>query len=124
LKEGVLDKENGVAYGSFMDNIESTGWSNLDIRSGYGSNSVDDVTIMYAAGYLEGALTAKRLYQHQQNILDYVGLNTTNSTSFLKLLTFINQQFAWTKKMIAENPNDPFWKHIDLVHSQFNGMMI
>jgi hypothetical protein len=47
LKEGVLDKENGVAYGSFMDNIESTGWSNLDIRSGYGSNSVDDVTIMY-----------------------------------------------------------------------------
>jgi hypothetical protein len=49
LKEGVLDKENGVAYGSFMDNIESTGWSNLDIRSGYGSNSVDDVTIMYVA---------------------------------------------------------------------------
>ena len=25
--------------------------------------------------------------------------------------------------MIAENPSDPFWKHVGLVYSQYSGMM-
>lgn len=34
-------------------------WGELDIVSGTGETSYSDTTIMYAAGYLEGALTAK-----------------------------------------------------------------
>ena len=34
-------------------------WGKLDIVSGTGAAKYSDQTIMYAAGYLEGALTAK-----------------------------------------------------------------
>ena len=34
-------------------------WGELDIVSGTGETSYSDTTIMYAAGYLEGGLTAK-----------------------------------------------------------------
>ena len=34
-------------------------WGKLDIVSGTGTPKYSDQTIMYAAGYLEGALTAK-----------------------------------------------------------------
>ena len=34
-------------------------WGKLDIVSGTGATKYSDQTIMYAAGYLEGALTAK-----------------------------------------------------------------
>ena len=34
-------------------------WGKLDIVSGAGPKKYSDQTIMYAAGYLEGALTAK-----------------------------------------------------------------
>ena len=34
-------------------------WGELDVMSGTGQNGYSDQTIMFAAGYLEGALTAK-----------------------------------------------------------------
>ena len=87
-------------------------WSNLDIRSGYGNTSVDDATIMYAAGYLEGALTTeyallfcinicgdlqvmqwcRRLYENQQNLFEFLMQNETNSTNFEKVMAFMGQQ--------------------------------
>ena len=54
---GKLDK-NGAAYGTYQDTLMVSGWDILDIKSGYGKALTDD-TIMYAAGYLEGAFTAK-----------------------------------------------------------------
>lgn len=36
-----------------------TRWGILDIASGTGNKPYSDVTIMHAAGYLEGALTGK-----------------------------------------------------------------
>ena len=56
-KPNVLDVANGVAYASFKDGLLVNGWGVLDVVSGYTSQKIDDRQTMYAAGFLEGALT-------------------------------------------------------------------
>ena len=57
LVKNVLDR-NGDAYGFYNDSMKTTGWGILEIRAGYGSQSLSNNIIMFAAGYLEGYLTA------------------------------------------------------------------
>ena len=59
IKTGVLDESNGVAVATYNDTMEQTGWGILNIKSGYGKKKVSDRNIMYAAGFLEGALTSE-----------------------------------------------------------------
>lgn len=66
IEFGVLDKENGVAYGTYDDALIATGWGELNIASG-STGSYSDQTIMFAAGYLEGALTAGRINENYEN---------------------------------------------------------
>ena len=67
---------------------------------------------MYAAGYLEGALTTeyvllfcintcgdlqvmqccRRLYENQQNLFEFLLQNETNSTNLEKVMAFMGQQ--------------------------------
>ena len=58
---GIMDDADGVAVATFNDTIEQTGWSVLNIKSGFVQKkmTVTDQQIMFAAGYLEGALTSK-----------------------------------------------------------------
>ena len=54
----VMDREYGTAYGYYNNSLNETGFSVLEIQT-----RMDDVTdnklLMYAAGYLEGVLTAR-----------------------------------------------------------------
>jgi hypothetical protein len=52
-----LDYPKSTAVGVFNDTLMETGWGILDIISGHGKPA-NDIDIMYAAGFLEGALTA------------------------------------------------------------------
>ena len=56
-KKEVLDYPKSTAVGVFNDTLMETGWGILDIISGHGKPA-NDIDIMYAAGFLEGALTA------------------------------------------------------------------
>lgn len=55
--KNVLDR-SGDAYGFYNDTVQTTGWGVLEIRAGYGSPTLSNEDIMYAAGFLEGYLTA------------------------------------------------------------------
>ncbi|XP_006866133.1 PREDICTED: phospholipase B-like 1 [Chrysochloris asiatica] len=55
--KNVLDK-NGDAYGFYNDSMQTTGWGILEIKAGYGSQTLSNEIIMFAAGFLEGYLTA------------------------------------------------------------------
>ena len=56
---GVVDP-SGTGYALFTDSLLSTGWGVLDVKVGYGDDSdLDDMDKMFAAGFLEGALTYK-----------------------------------------------------------------
>lgn len=56
-KPGVVDTNKGVAYAQFKNGLLINGWGVLDVVSGYGSVKLGDNQTMYAAGFLEGALT-------------------------------------------------------------------
>lgn len=55
--KNILDR-SGDAYGFYNNTIQTTGWGVLEIRAGYGSQTLSNEDVMYAAGFLEGYLTA------------------------------------------------------------------
>ena len=55
-KANVVDKK-GFAYATFKDGLMYNGWGVLDVVSGYNSSNGADSDVMFAAGFLEGALT-------------------------------------------------------------------
>ena len=59
-----MDKARGVAYGFYNNTLNKTGWGVLEVHAGgcgRGGNKAKctDVQSTYAAGMLEGILTAK-----------------------------------------------------------------
>ena len=56
---GKLDKAGGAAYAVFNNSLFINGWGVLDIKAGYGKEIMKDKDIMYAAGFIEGILTAR-----------------------------------------------------------------
>jgi len=57
-KRDVMDRVHGTAYGYFNNTLNETGWSVLEIQTKQGRMDTNG-QLMYAAGYLEGVLTAK-----------------------------------------------------------------
>jgi len=57
-KPGVIDRLHGTAYGYYNNSLNETGWAVLEIDTRQGSAAINK-HIMYAAGYLEGLLTAR-----------------------------------------------------------------
>ncbi|KAB0388386.1 hypothetical protein FD755_003342 [Muntiacus reevesi] len=65
--KNVLDR-NGDAYGFYNNSVKTTGWGILEIKAGYGSQSLSNEIIMFAAGFLEGYLTAPAVFVFPQPI--------------------------------------------------------
>ncbi|KXJ12225.1 phospholipase B-like 1 [Exaiptasia diaphana] len=123
LKSGVLDKENGVAYGTFEDSIMKNGWGELNIVSGTGSKQYDDKTIMFAAGYLEGALTAKRINDHYQNVFG-IFFKSNQSALYNKVINFFQKQDDWMRTMISRNSgNSSLWRQMGNILAQYDGLV-
>lgn len=58
--------DGAIARATWKDSVEEVGWAYLKVSTVDGSNAADD-TAMYAAGVLEGALSAKRIAQFHHN---------------------------------------------------------
>ena len=58
FERGVMDRERGTAYGYYDNSMNETGFAVLEIQTQSGE-VVDNKQLMYAAGYLEGMLTAR-----------------------------------------------------------------
>jgi len=114
-KTGINDP-NGVAIGSFNDTLEVSGWGVLKIET---SNFFNDPMQMYAAGFLEGAITASRIYQNYQNMYDFFFSDEAPST---ELLEWFKTQGAWVDNMIASN-STPYWEGVNLIQQQFKGLV-
>ncbi|XP_072043162.1 phospholipase B-like 1, partial [Amphiura filiformis] len=122
LEVGVLDQVGGVAVATFNDSIEETGWSVLNIKSGYGNKKSKDIDILYAAGYLEGALTAKRIYQMVVN-MNGTFYDDQKPEVVQKMHDFFASQDKWMRKMIAKNPRDAYWQVVALVVAHIDGLL-
>lgn len=73
----------GVAYGKFTDSLFQTGWGILQIKT---NKLFSDPVQMYAAGWLEGTLTADQIYPHFQNIYNlFFGKNSPSMVKITNL---------------------------------------
>jgi len=54
----VMDQVNGVAYGYYNSTMNETGFAVLEIQTRL-DDTIDNKQLMYAAGFLEGVLTAE-----------------------------------------------------------------
>jgi len=96
IKTGVLDPK-AAAWGTFANNLNVTGWGELNIRTGAGFS---DAVQHHAAGFLEGALTASQIYPTYVNNLAFTFHGKPVPASVTKFMT---EQDAWARKQVAAN---------------------
>nr|KAF6497065.1 phospholipase B domain containing 1 [Rousettus aegyptiacus] len=116
----VLDK-NGDAYGFYNNSVNTTGWGILEIKAGYGSQTLSNDIIMYVAGYLEGYLTAPHMYDHFTNLYPQL---IKKPSIVDKVQEFMKKQDEWAHNNIKSYKDDPFWRHTGYVMAQMNGLYV
>ncbi|XP_033826730.1 phospholipase B-like 1 [Periophthalmus magnuspinnatus] len=120
LKEGVLETE-GDAYGYLNNTLNSTGWSVLEIRAGYGQTKEKDEITFFLAGYLEGFLTAQQMMDHRTNM--FPQLIRDNGTLGL-VQTFMDKQDSWVRSQVKlKQSGDPLWAHAGFIVAQMDGLL-
>ncbi|XP_019792934.1 phospholipase B-like 1 isoform X1 [Tursiops truncatus] len=118
--QNVLDR-NGDAYGFYNNSVKTTGWGILEIRAGYGSRSLSNEIVMFAAGFLEGYLTAPHMFDHFTNL--YPQLIKERSV-LDKVQEFLTKQDQWARANIKNYKDDPFWRHTGYVMAQMDGLYV
>ncbi|KAF7478787.1 Hypothetical predicted protein [Marmota monax] len=116
----VMDK-SGDAYGYYNDSMETTGWSILEIRAGYGAQALSNEIIMFVAGFLEGYLTAPHMNDHFINLYPQL---IKKPSLVDKVKDFMERQNHWTRKNIKEFKNDSFWRHTGYIVAQMDGLYV
>jgi len=104
-----------VAWGSFEAGLNVTGWGIMHITT---DGVSDDGIQMFAAGYLEGCLTAARIIEYQAVTVSFVGKVSTD------VQTFLDTQMTWVRQQIANAPaDDTQWAGVGLIMQQFDGLV-
>uniref|UniRef100_A0A3Q1LRU0 Phospholipase B-like n=2 Tax=Bos TaxID=9903 RepID=A0A3Q1LRU0_BOVIN len=116
--KNVLDRK-GDAYGFYNNSVKTTGWGILEIKAGYGSQSLSNEIIMFAAGFLEGYLTAPHMDDHFTNLYPQL---IKKRSMLNKVQDFLTKQDQWTRENIKYYKSDPFWRHADYVMAQMDGL--
>lgn len=116
--KNVLDRK-GDAYGFYNNCVKTTGWGILEIKAGYGSQSLSNEIIMFAAGFLEGYLTAPHMDDHFTNLYPQL---IKKRSMLNKVQDFLTKQDQWTRENIKYYKSDPFWRHADYVMAQMDGL--
>lgn len=101
------------AWAKLSDAIDSVGWMFLEVHSTAG---LDDAAQVFAAGFLEGFLTAARVAQFTVN----VGANATLDP---KVSAFLDANEAWVRAQAAAKDAEPFWHQVGLVYAQLDGLV-
>eukprot|EP01135_Chromosphaera_perkinsii_P001927 Nk52_evm76s212 gene=Nk52_evmTU76s212 len=120
-----LDPVGGSAFATFEDRVLSTGWGRLHIKANPHKNDYEQA---FAAGYLEGALTHKRIFQHFTNI-EHVNFGGNARSPPAELLKWLSDQHKWWVGMIEKHFNDEspavrtYWRHMSLVNHQYMGLV-
>ncbi|XP_077865834.1 phospholipase B-like 1, partial [Saccoglossus kowalevskii] len=121
LKRDRLDKSS-TAYGTYNDTMYTTGWGVFNVKAGYSKSDMKDTDVMYAAGYLEGALTAERIYQHYVNIHSLF-LGKGKEDLERKVRIFFNKQEDWVRQQISDNLSSEYWKAVSVIIAQLDGLV-
>jgi hypothetical protein len=106
-------KDSWLATGSFNDAMNTTGWGFLSVESRRSASSVQQ---SFAAGYLEGFVTAQRSWEYITNI------QKGPSTWSPQLLAFIQDNIAWVDSQVSQHATDLYWSNVGFLFAQLRGM--
>ncbi|CAJ0941033.1 unnamed protein product, partial [Mesorhabditis belari] len=111
--------EREIALAKTTNAINETGWAHLEVE-------VHDQALPlwlqgYAAGFVEGRATRKLIGMHIRNTVD--GYCDGAEEYCKKLYTFLLENMLWMEHMIAQNPEDIYWKQVNVTLNQLNGII-
>lgn len=101
------------AWGEFRDDINSTGWSWLELQT---SAQCTDMQQAKAAGLIEGALTQTRIDEYLHNTF------ATTLDFGQDLQDFISNNTRWVESRVHMHRGEPFWDHVALAYEQVRGL--
>lgn len=104
------------AAATWQDDILKTGWGRLLVKT----PSSEPGLPAFAAGYLEGYLTANRVAQHYNNSFQGAKLDPPPAG----LVDFMEQLDDWWRTEIkAASPADPYWNATGFISDQLDGLV-
>lgn len=107
-----------VAWANFQDDIMQSGWSYLQVQS---NPDVQDDIQAYAAGALEGYLTAHLMENQWQNMFEHYCDDQVLYCT--KLIQFIHQNFEYSRRQEQKlRFQDPYWHMVHLQMKQLAGL--
>ncbi|PNH12428.1 Phospholipase B-like 1 [Tetrabaena socialis] len=114
--------EDCIASGTFLDSsFTSSNFGKLRVVTQLGHSDADQA---FAAGYLEGYLTAARMYDHHYNLKTYFNTMLNETTSLEEALDWLEvQEKLSNEQMRQAPPSDPYWRLLALVQAQFEGLV-
>ncbi|XP_047029875.1 putative phospholipase B-like lamina ancestor isoform X2 [Helicoverpa zea] len=118
----LADIPRGVARAYFRMDIDTTGWSLLEIET---DPSYSDDHQAYAAGIVEGALTWSLIHSHLENT---IRAKCDESPSVMKQCnkfrdTLDKSVDIWKAHAAEKGGDDPFWHHVSLHYIQISGIL-
>lgn len=123
---GAPPPPGALACGAFTASLNETGWSVLDIAAvsgGGGGAGGNDTLTAYAAGFVEGFLTAPAMAEFVRN----TGADAPNSK---KLQAFLDANLAWMDAAVASSGasapgvgDAAYWAHVGALLAQVRGMV-
>lgn len=123
LALGIIDKTNpnSCAWGIYYDMINTpSSFGRLSVST---NKAFSDYDQMYAAGKIEGALTALRIAQHFNNTNAWVLGQFKNHSLPPAFPQFFAAQDTWARSQVATNTSSPYWQAMGLILAQFDGLM-
>jgi len=119
----------GVAWGRFDDNIDTTGWSELRVQTSDDQNMANDVK-MYAAGFIEGLMTSVRMSEYYSNTQKILLKKDQSANALSSIRKLFQNQLGYMRTMtnmehnvFAQEPEDPYWKHVRYTMFQMWGVL-
>jgi len=113
-----LDRENGVAWGVYFNEVNQTGWGRLEVET---SELYQDAIQAYGAGYLEAYITYDVIWLSWYNTI----VNTfSNGKMPANLKDWFSQNLNWvTAQSTILKKRDPYWAQVSLLIGQLNGLV-
>eukprot|EP01006_Ploeotia_vitrea_P042881 TRINITY_DN66667_c5_g3_i2.p1 TRINITY_DN66667_c5_g3~~TRINITY_DN66667_c5_g3_i2.p1 ORF type:complete len:594 (+),score=266.34 TRINITY_DN66667_c5_g3_i2:1060-2841(+) len=115
----VLDRidPRAAAFGWWDDSVNRTGWATLVVNT---TDSGPAEVQAFAAGFLEGALTARRISQMYNTFME---LDFHGKAPSAALMHFIRVQLAYIRRNAAEQgASSAFWRQVGYVVQQVSGL--
>merc|ERR1719336_1113988 len=104
------------AAATWQDDIQTTGWGRLLVKTPSSKPGLP----AFAAGYLEGYLTAERVVQHFNNSFEGANLDPPPAG----LVDFFHEtEEWWQKKLQAASPSDSYWQAMRFISDQLHGLV-